>query len=122
VDELFKDASEDLYEAEDTAMPFWIYFVQGNREHANNKLMRTFFEACERLHNENLALKEVIEETYGSVDRFYQDFAKERRTGFWDGHCDAPYKCILGPDGKDLVQEVEDYQIRKNKNLKVGAF
>ncbi len=115
VDDLFKDTSMDLYEAEDTAMPFWIYFVHGNSEHANNELMRTFFEACERLQDENLALREVVEKTYGSFDRFFQDFERERIKGFWNTSCETPYRCILGPDGDDIVQEVRSYQIKKSR-------
>jgi len=114
VDELFKDTSMDLHEAEDTAMPFWIYFVRGNHEHPNNQLMRKFFEACERLQDENLALNEVIKETYGSVDDFFKAFARDRKRGFWTGPCEAPYKCILGPDGKDIVTEVKDYQRKRS--------
>ena len=122
VDDIFKDSSMDLYEADDRAMPFWIYFVHGNEEHANNALMRKFFEACERLQDENLALKEVVEETYGPLDRFFQDFKKERLTGFWRGPCETPYSCILGPDGNDLVQEVTNYLTRKTRNQKTGLF
>ncbi|MFZ0932571.1 MAG: DUF6055 domain-containing protein [Syntrophobacteraceae bacterium] len=110
LDELFKDTDMDIHEADDMAMPFWIYFVQGNHEHPNNQLMRKFFEACERLQDQNLALNEVIEETYGPVDRFFKDFARDRKRGFWGGPCDTPYKSILGPDGKNLIEGVKDFQ------------
>ncbi len=116
VDELFRDADMDLYEAEDTAMPFWIYFVRGNQEHPNNELMRKFFEACERLHDENLALKEVVEETYGPVHSFFKEFARERQSGFWSGPCDAPYNSIIGPEGRDLVAEVKNLLMKLSKN------
>ncbi len=114
VDTLFKDTKMDLYEADYTAMPFWIYFVQGNREHPNNQLMVKFFEKCEQLQDERLALKEVIEETYGSAGSFFDTFARERKKGFWSDACGAPYGCILGPDGKDLVNEVKGIQKKKN--------
>ncbi|MFZ0930661.1 MAG: hypothetical protein WAN11_18785 [Syntrophobacteraceae bacterium] len=113
-DELFKDTHMDLYDAEDMAMPFWIYFVQGNQGHPNNQLMRKFFEACERLRDPNLALMEVIKETYGPVDHFFKDFERERKMGFWSGPCEVPYKSIIGPQGKDLVKEVRDLQRKKN--------
>jgi hypothetical protein len=116
VDELFKDAKMDLYEADDVAMPFWIYFVHGNHEHPDNQLMRKFFEACERLQDENLALNEVITATYGSVDNFFKDFARDRKTGFWSGPGAAPYRSILGPDGQDIVAEVKDYQSKQSRN------
>ncbi|SPF37620.1 exported hypothetical protein [Syntrophobacter sp. SbD1] len=123
IDELFKDTNMDFfYEAEDTAMPFWIYFVQGNQEHPNNQLMRKFFEACERLHDGHLALQEVVEETYGPIDRFLDDFAKARKTGFWGGPCDAPYKSILGPEGTDLVAEVKDLQRKLSGSRKATSF
>ncbi len=112
VDTLFKDTKMDLYQLDVTAMPFWIYFVQGNHEHPNNHLMVEFFEKCEQLHDEKLALNEVIKETYGSVDSFFMAFAKSRKNGFWSDVCDIPYKCILGPDGQDLVDEVKCIQKR----------
>lgn len=115
LDTLFRDTRMDLYEAEDMAMPFWIYFVQGNQVKPNHQLMVKFFEECERLRDEKAALNKVIKETYGSVDGFFKDFAKERKKGFWSDGCDVPYKCILGPDGKDLVEEVKCLQ-RKGRS------
>jgi hypothetical protein len=100
----------DLYEADYTAMPFWIYFVEGNQEHPNNQLMVKLFEKCERLRDVRLALKETIAENYGSVDGFFNAFAMQRKRGFWTAACSAPYNCILGPQGKDLVQEVKAIQ------------
>jgi hypothetical protein len=116
MDELFKDCDMGLDEAEDTAMPFWIYFVKGNHEHPNNLLMRKFFEECERLQDENLALNEVVKETYGPFDRFLKDFERERKNGFWNGPCDNPYRCIIGPQGNDLVKEIRDLQSRGNRS------
>jgi len=114
VDTLFKDTKMDLYEADYTAMPFWIFFVKGNHEHSNDQVMVKFFEKCECLQDERRALKETIEETYGAVDGFFNAFAGERKWGFWTGTCSAPYNCILGPQGKDLVEEVKDIQKRRN--------
>jgi hypothetical protein len=122
LDELFKDTDMELEEAEDTAMPFWIYFVQGNQEHPNHELMRKFFEACERLQDENLALKEVVEETYGPADQFFKKFASERKSGFWSDPCDTPYRCITGPEGQDLVKEVRDLQRKWNANSRRTIF
>jgi len=116
VDTLFKNTSMDLHEADYAAMPFWIYFVRGNQEHPNNQLMVKFFEKCEQCRDERRALNEVIKETYGSVDGFFKSFAKEREDGFWSNACAIPYKCILGPDGKDLVAEVKGYQRKWNGN------
>jgi hypothetical protein len=116
VDALFKDTKMDLYEADYTAMPFWIYLVQGNREHPNDQLMVKFFEKCEQLQDERQALKETIQEAYGSVGGFFNAFAVERKRGFWAGTCGAPYNCILGPQGKDLVDEVKDIQKKRNKS------
>jgi len=115
VDTIFRDTRLDLYHADDMAMPFWIYCVQGNHQHANNEFMVKLFEKCERLRDEKLALNEVIKETYGSVDDFFKAFAKDRRSGFWTDACDNLYRCILGPDGKDLVEEVKDIQ-KKHKS------
>ncbi|MGA2404251.1 MAG: hypothetical protein ABSG91_21520 [Syntrophobacteraceae bacterium] len=116
VDTLFKDTEMDLYEADYTAMPFWIYFVQGNQENPDNHLMVKFFEKCEQVKDERLALNEVIKETYGSVDGFFKRFATERKNGFWSNACAIPYKCIRGPKGKDLVEEVKDFQKKWNRN------
>lgn len=113
-DEMFKHCDLDLYYADDMAMPFWIYFVRGNRQDADNRLMVRLFEKCEELGNVKEALNAVIQENYGSVDKFYADFAKARKSGFWAGDCGEQYKCILDPDGKDLVNEVKSMQKRWN--------
>ncbi len=114
LDALFKNTEMDLYSADYAAMPFWIYFVQGNKEHPDNHLMVTFFEKCEQLQDPTLALDEVIKETYGSVDGFFKNFARARKNGFWSFACATPYKCILGPEGKDLVEEVKNFQRKWN--------
>ena len=114
VDTLFKDTKMDLYQTDTTALPFWIYFVQGNHENPNNHLMVEFFEKCEQLHDERLALNEVIKEHYGPVEGFFKDFEKNRKNGFWSDVCSVPYKCILGPEGKDLVDEVKSIQRNGN--------
>ena len=115
LDTIFRDTKMDLYHADYSATPFWIYCVQGNHPDPNNEFMVKFFEKCEQFKgDEKRALNEVIKETYGSVDGFFKDFAKNRKNGFWSDACDIPYKCILGPDGKDLVGEVKDMQ--KNRN------
>ncbi len=111
VDTIFKDTNLDLYQADYTATPFWIYFVQGNKENQNNELMVKLFEKCEEYNgDERRALNEVIQETYGSVDGFFKAFARERKSGFWSNTCAVPYKCILGPEGTDLVKEIKDMQ------------
>jgi hypothetical protein len=113
VDTIFKDTKLDLYEAEDMAMPFWIYFVRGNEENPDNQLMVKLFEKCEQIGDVKLALDEVIRENHGSVEKFYTSFAKERKNGFWSTSCCDPYRCILGPEGNDLVNEVKSLQKKK---------
>ena len=110
VETLFRDTKLDLYEADYTAAPFWIYFVQHNQGRPNNRLMAKFFEKCEQLQDENLALKEMIKETYGSVDGFLNDFERYRKNVFWSAAGVAPFKSILGPDGKNTIEEVEGVQ------------
>lgn len=114
VDEIFKDVHLDLYQADDMAMPFWIYFVSGNRAEPNHHLMVKLLEKCEQMQDEKLALAEVVRETYGPADHFFASFARERKDGFWSETCSAPYKCILGPDGQDVVNRV--------RNLHKGKF
>jgi hypothetical protein len=60
--------------------------------------------------DERLALNEVIKETYGSVDGFFNAFERERRNGFWTCARTSPYQCILGPGGNDLVEAIKDLQ------------
>lgn len=115
VDTIFRDTSLGLYQADDMAMPFWIFFVHGNHPNPNNQFMVKLFEKCEQLRDERLALREVISESYGPVDDFFKSFARNRRTGFWADACDNPYRCILGPDGKDVVEMVKDIQ-KKNRS------
>ncbi len=116
VDTIFRNTKLDLYEADDMAMPFWIYFVGGNGEKPNNGLMVKLLERCEALKDEKKALLEVIQETHGSADQFFAGFAKERKNGFWSEECSVPYRCILGPDGNDMVDKVRSIQ----KNAKSG--
>ncbi len=112
MEDMFKDTKLDLYEAEDMALPFWIYFVSGNRNTPRDELMVRFFEKYEATGNAKKALYEVIRDSYGSVGAFFSRFAAERRYGFWrepaPGLC--PYTHILGPDEKDLVAEIKEYQ------------
>ncbi len=110
VDTIFRNTKLDLYEADDMAMPFWIYFVGGNSEKPNNQLMVKLLEKCEALKDVKKALLEVIQETYGPPDKFFAAFAKERKNGFWSDECSVPYSCILGPDGNDMVDKVKSYQ------------
>jgi hypothetical protein len=114
MEDMFKDTSINLYEADDMALPFWIYFVSGNRGTPKDRLMVRFFEEYEKSGNVNQALCDVIRDAYGSVDSFFLRFAMERRNAFWrdaaPGSC--PYSSITGPDGKDLVAEIREYQNR----------
>jgi len=112
MEDMFKDGSLDLYEAEDMALPFWIYFVSGNRETPKNHLMVRFFEEYEKTGNPKEALLYVIQEAYGSVDHFFSGFALQRKKDFWGGSGQDryPYTCILGPGGKDLISEIKEYQ------------
>jgi hypothetical protein len=116
VNEIFKDTRLDLYEADDKAMPFWIYFVRGNHDQTDNRLMVKLLEKCEKLQNVKLALNEVILENYGSLEKFFASFANERKNGFWAGNCSDPYRCILGPEGNDLVNEVRSLQKKGKKS------
>jgi len=70
----------------------------------------------EKLQNVRLALSDVMQETWGSVDGFYKTFAKERKNGLGSSTCASPCKCIPGPEGKDLVEEVKNFQRRWNRN------
>lgn len=115
VEKIFQNTKIDLYDADDMAMPFWIYFVSGNGETPNNQLMARLLERCEKLQDEKLAVKELVQETYGSADAYFASFAKERKDGFWADCCSAPYRCILGPDGKDVVDQIKTHQKKANQ-------
>jgi hypothetical protein len=117
MEDMFKDMSLDLYEAEDMALPFWIYFVSGNSDAPKDQLMVKFFEKCEQTGNVNKSLCDVIEDAYGSVDSFFLRFALERKNGFWRGAVpdSCAYARILGPDGKDLVTEIKEYQSKRKE-------
>ncbi len=113
IEDMFKDTNVDLYQAEDMALPFWIYLVSGNSGAPNDKIMVKLFEKCEEEKwDVKKALSKVIEDSYGSADDFFKRFAIERRNGFWpetpSQSCN--YTRILGPDGKDLVSEIKKYQ------------
>ncbi len=113
IEGMFYDPSMDLFDAEDMALPFWIYFVSGNGGFPEDRLMVKFFEKYEdEKGNVNAALFDVIRESYGSADSFFHRFAHERKNYFWPEPALQPcnYTCILGPDGKDLVAEIRQYQ------------
>ena len=78
--------------------------------------MVKLFEKCEQLGDVKRALNEVLTEAYGSADGFLMSFTRERKNGFWSDACYTPYKCILGPDGNDLVKEVKDMQKKGNRS------
>jgi hypothetical protein len=113
MEDMFKDVDLDLYNAEDMALPFWIYFVSGNRNVTRDRLMVKLFERYEKTGDVKAALFDVIRSDYGPVDKFFSRFARERRKGFWRAPAaveSCPYARILGPDGKDLVAEIREYQ------------
>lgn len=110
---MFKDTSIDIYQAEDMALPFWIYFVSGNGGIPKDRLMVRLFEKCEEESRDvNKALFEVILDAYGPAASFFQRFALERKDGFWQkpSSQSCNYTRILGPDGKDFVNEIKRYQ------------
>jgi hypothetical protein len=118
IEGMFHDTNIRLCEAEDMALPFWIYFVSGNVGTPNDRLMVEFFEKYEKNEgNVNDALFDVIRDAYGPVDRFFRRFAHERKKGFWGQPASRPgnYTRILGPDGKDLVTEIKRYQEKKHQ-------
>jgi AAA+ ATPase superfamily predicted ATPase len=117
IEDMFKDTSIKLYEAEDMALPFWIYFVSGNSGAAKDQLMVNLFEKCEQEKGDvEKALFDVIREAYGSVDSFFLRFELERKNDFWQGSPSqsSNYTRIQGPDGRDLVTEIKQYQHRKH--------
>lgn len=113
IEDMFKDTSIDLFDAEDMALPFWIYFVSGNSGASKDQLMVRLFEKCEEEKGDvKKALFDVILDAYGSPDSFFHRFALARRNGFWrePASQSCNYTHILGPDGKDLVVEIQQYQ------------
>lgn len=118
MEDMFKNCHLDLYHAEDMALPFWIYFVSGNHKTPRNDLMVKFFRRYEKTGKVKQSLFDVIRESHGSVDDFFARFAAERQKGFWGkpGPDCSPYTCIVGPDGKDLVKEIENRQCQEKSN------
>jgi hypothetical protein len=118
IEGMFYDPGMDLYDAEDMALPFWIYFVSGNSGVPKDRLMVKFFEKYEEENgNANAALLDVIRDSYGSADSFFRRFAHERKNDFWPES--VPQSCnytrIMGPDGKDLVAEIKKYQRERHE-------
>lgn len=110
---MFHDVNIDLCQAEDMALPFWIYFVSGNSVTPRDRLMAKFFERCEEQRGDvRAALSDVVRDAYGSVDSFFDRFERERQAGFWPEPAGklCKYGRIIGPDGKDLVAEIRKYQ------------
>ncbi len=113
IEDMFKNTGLGLYDSQDMALPFWIYFVSGNCGRPKNNLMVRLFKNYERSGNPKMALTDTIRESYGPVDSFFDRFALERRENFWHGaalkECNH-YTRILGPNGEDLVSKMEKYQ------------
>jgi hypothetical protein len=123
MEDMFGNIDIDLFDAEDMALPFWIYFVSGNSGAPKDQLMVKLFEKCEEdKWNVKKALFDVIRNSYGSVDSFFFRFALARRNHFWPGSApqSSHYAHILGPGGKDLVAEIKDYQLKRP--LAAGAL
>lgn len=113
IEGMFHDMDMDICDAEDMALPFWIYFVSGNIGVPKDRLMVKFFEKYEEKKGDvDSALFDVILDSYGSVDSFFRLFAQERKRDFWPepGQQPCNYTHILGPDGRDLVSEIKQYQ------------
>jgi hypothetical protein len=121
LEDMFMDPNLALYDAEDMALPFWIHFISGNRGTPQDKLMVRFFEACEQTGDVHEALSRVIRAAYGSVDHFFLRFALARKTNFWQPAAPkgSSYTRILGPEGKDLVAKIKEYQSVK-RGLALG--
>ncbi len=118
IEGMFYNPCIDVYDAEDMALPFWIYFVSGNNGVSKDRLMVKFFEKYEEEKgNANAALLDVIRDSYGSADSFFRRFARERKSDFWLGSVrrSCNYAHILGPDGKDLVAEIKKYQRQRHE-------
>ncbi len=122
MEDMLRDTSLDLYEAEDMALPFWIFLVSGNHNSPKDEIMVKLFEKYEETGNVNEALFSVIQNTYGSVDHFLHRFALERKSNFWQERAleGCPYPRVLGPSGKDLVAKIKECQ-SKRKNLSLRS-
>ena len=112
VDTLFKNTKLGLYQADDMAMPFWIYCVRGNHPNPNNEFIVKLFEKCEQLRDVRLALNEAIKETYGSVDDFFKSFARDRNNGFWADTCYGSVQLHPGAGRKRPGQRGQGYSER----------
>ncbi len=112
MEDMFTNLNLDLYDAEDMALPFWIYLVSGNGGIPHDQLMVRLLETYEKTGDVNEALARVIRAAYGSVDHFFLGFALARKRHFWQApaSADGVYDRILGPDGTDLVAEIKRYQ------------
>jgi hypothetical protein len=118
IEGMFHDTSIALCDADDMALPFWIYLVSGNIGAPKDRLMAKFFEKYEeKKGNVNEALFDVIQDAYGPVDCFFRRFAHERKKDFWAEPAPQPcnYTRILGPDGRDLVLEIKQYQKKRHE-------
>jgi len=117
VEDMFKKLNMGLYDAEDMALPFWIFFVSGNSGSAKDELMVRLFEKYEEDKGDvRKALFDVIRDAYGSIDSFFMRFALARKNNFWPQSTSrvCNYTRILGPDDKDLVDEIRNYQTKRN--------
>jgi hypothetical protein len=113
MENMFTNTGIDLFDAEDMALPFWIFFVSGNSVAPRDQLMVELFERCEeKKWDVKKALFDVIRDAYGSADSFFFRFALARRSCFWrdPGAQSTIYTQILGPGNKDLVAEIKEYQ------------
>lgn len=108
IKELFANPDLDLYESEDCALPFWIFFETRYETMFHENPLVAFFKEYERTGNEKAILSRMIGRLYGPMDNFFALFSLERQSGYWlKPQRGSLYASILGPDGKNIVPRLK---------------
>jgi hypothetical protein len=111
INDLFINPDLNLYDAEYSALPFWIFFDARQRDAQTDTPLVDYLERYELSGNEEQALGQIIDAqwpesaVHGQLDNFFALFSRERRLGAWrqTPSGENPYPTILGPDGAALA-------------------
>ncbi len=122
---LFSTPDFGLYNSSYDCLPFWMFFQMRQSDASDSSPMVSFLEKYDLIGDEQLALRQVIEENWPLTDplhelhNFFALFSFERITNNWRNNSNGEpgYPIILGPD-ESVINTM--LSISEN-NLGVGA-
>jgi hypothetical protein len=117
INDLFKNPSMDLYEADAGSVPFWLFFQEKCQVEQDLNPIVELFEEYFATGDERKALERIVSRKHGRMEDFYLLFARERRTGDWwkNGSNAAVFPTILDPRGHSIIPKLNVTQVALKK-------